>query len=228
MGETIESFVAKLQAEGVEAGQQAAEKLLAEAKQQAEKIIQEANKQAERTLTDAKAKADSLLARAKTELDLAARDVVLRLREALEKALEAVLAESLKGKLANADFLARTLHDLVLLYAKADIERTGSMEINVPPELQEALTSWALKEMTKKAEESGMTIDLKSTLSTRGFEYSVSGATVEVTLESVIETISEMVSPYLAEVVEQAAAELLKPPENTEEPQPANSAAESS
>ncbi len=206
MAETIESFVTKLQTEGIEAGQAAAEKLRAEAAQQAEQIVAEAQQQAEKCLADAQKQAENLLARSKTELELAARDVMLRLKSSLNKALEAIIAGEIKETLPQSDFISNTLHDLVLAYAAADIEHSGRMKINVSPKLQEQLADWALDLMHKHANEAGMAIDLKGTLKASGFEYTVTGATVEVTLESVTETICELVSPRLRKVIDQAVS----------------------
>lgn len=205
MSETIESFVAKLQAEGVEAGRQAAENLRAEAKKQAEQVIKEAEQQAAKTIQAAQRQADSLLDLAKGELNLAARDVVLSLRAALGRSLTAILTAEARDTLSDSDFLANTLHDLILTYAKADIDRSGRIEVNVSPELQAKLADWAIEEISRKAAEAGMSVDLKGTLSSAGFEYTISDATVEVTPESVVETLSELVSPRLREVIETAA-----------------------
>ena len=49
-----------------------------------------------------------------------------------------------------------------------------------------------------------VSIDLKGTLSGAGFEYAVSGATVEMTLESVVEVLSRLVAPDLRGIVERA------------------------
>lgn len=221
MDETIESFVAKLQAEGVQAGQQAAEQLRAEAKLQAEQIVRDAKEQAEKHLADAKSEGEKLLARSKTELELAARDVLLRLRAGLERALEAIVAAEVKEKLPDSDFVSRTLHDLVLMYAAADIEQRGAMKINVSPELQGQLAEWALQMMHRHAGEAGMTIDLKGTLKAVGFEYEVSGATVEVTLQSVTESICELVSPRLREIIDKAVADLQGRKEKADKQRPA-------
>ena len=70
--------------------------------------------------------------------------------------------------------------------------------------------------MAQKAKEAGMTIDLKGSLSAAGFEYNVSGATVEVTLESVVESISELVSPHLAKVIDAAVGDLRSLADETE------------
>jgi len=217
MPETIESFVAKLQAEGVEAGRQAADKLLAEAKQQADNIVRDANAEAERIVAAARSEAEATLARSRTELELAARDVVLRLREALGRALRAIIAADVKEELTDSEFLSKMLHDLVMLYAKADIERKEGMKINVSPELHGKLADWALQEMTRRAQEAGMGIDLRGTLAAAGFEYNISGATIEVTLESVVETIGELIGPRLREILLKAAGDIQTPPGQQEQ-----------
>lgn len=212
MVETIESFVAKLQAEGVEAGQQAGEQLRTEAGRQAEQIIQDAEKQAQDILANAKTASDNLLARGRTDLELAARDVILRLQSALQRTLEAIMGESIADELPKADFLSKTLHDLVLMYARADIEHKGTMKINVSPELHSQLADWALKEMTNHARQAGMTIDLKGTLDAAGFEYNVTGATVEVTKDAVTELLSDLVSPRLRKLLTKAAGDFVDQP----------------
>ena len=208
MAETIESFVAKLQEEGVQAGQQAAEKLRAEAEKQAEEIVKTARREAEKIAADAKAQAENIMSRSKTELALAARDAVLRLRETLNRALQAVLTRAAESKLKDAKFLGELLHEMVMLYAKADIEGSSGIKINVCPEIRQKLINWALGELGREAIDSGhVSIDLKGTLAGAGFEYNVTGATVEVTLESVVETLKELVTPALGEVIDRAANE---------------------
>lgn len=206
MGETIESFVAKLQAEGVQAGQTAAEKIVAEAKLQAEEIIKQAEAQAAKTISQAETQAAQILQRSRSEMDLAARDVILKLRDALDRALAAVLEKATTKVLVNDEFLANTLHDLVMLYAKADIAGNQRIEINISSELQGKLADWAMKEISSKAEESGISIELLGSLAGAGFEYSVSGATVEVTPESVVEVLKDMVNPRLREIIDSALA----------------------
>ena len=49
-------------------------------------------------------------------------------------------------------------------------------------------------------------IDLAGTLRQAGFEYNAGGATIEVTLESVVAVLSEMFSPRLREILATATA----------------------
>jgi V/A-type H+-transporting ATPase subunit E len=207
MAESIESFVSKLQTEGVQAGQQAAEKLRAEAQQQADAIIQHAKEQGEKILTEARQDGEKLLSRSRTELRLAARDTILRLRDALNRALQEVLTTGAEQKLTDPEFLGKLLHELAVTHAQADIEHKERIMIDLRPDLRDKLLDWALRESTQEARAAGVHMDLKGTLKEAGFEYSVSDAKVEVTLSSVVQTLSEMVSPKLREVIDQAVSE---------------------
>jgi len=207
MSHTIETFVAKLQEEGVQAGQAAAEKLQAEAQAQAEKIRSDAEEKAQAILVDAEAQAKATLDRSQTDLALAARDTVAQLRQTLSDCLNAVFAEGVKTTLSDLDFLGKTLHEIVLLYAKADLERKLHIDINVPGPIRDDLRNWALKELGQSAlAKVRPSLDLKGRLQQVGFEYTVEGAgTVEVTLESVVDVLSRLVTPALRDVLAKAA-----------------------
>jgi V/A-type H+/Na+-transporting ATPase subunit E len=210
MAETIESFVAKLQEEGVQAGEAQAATLREEARKHAEKTIAEAKQQAEKILQDARKEADATLDRSRTELNLAARDTVLKLRDALSRALQAVIRQGSEQALDDLSFLGQVLHEVVESYAKSDREGTDQIRISVKPELRDKLVDWALSEIGKERVENTrkrIGIDLKGTLHQAGFEYTCAGATVEVTLDSVVELLSQMVSPRLREVLDNAVSE---------------------
>lgn len=231
MPQTIEDFVAKLKTDGVEAGQAAAEQLRAEGKAQAADVIEQAKAQAEKIVSDAEAQAQSILAKGRNELKLAARDAVLRLRETIAAALRAVLRGPVEQQLLSAEFLAPMLHDLIRQYARADCERASTITINLPPEQCAQLATWAIGELGRTAHtrdanvqlkspqgeyadkaagsEEGdfVSIDLKGMLAEAGFEYRVTGATVEVTVDSVVDTLSELVGGRVRELLDEAMKE---------------------
>ncbi len=208
MAETIESFVAKLQEEGVQAGRKEADRLRAEAERQAADIIDQARKQAEKILADANQQAEQALARSRTELELASRDAVLRLQEALSRSLSDILGHDAGDLLADSDFLGSLLHDVVMTYVQADFAQREVLRINVSPEMRDKLISWALKVIGEETvERVRPSIDLKGTLADAGFEYTISGSTVEVTRESVVEALMDLVAPPLREVLAKALAE---------------------
>jgi len=203
MAESIETFVAKLQTEGVQAGRQEADAICAAAKTEAEKIVADANAEAEKIVAGAQSEAENLLSRGKTELSLAARDAVLKLQETLSKSLEAILKQQAGETLKDVDFLGKVLHELILLYAKDEMAAKSGITFNVAPELRGQLTEWALKEIGQdRLDNIGVHMDRKGTLAAAGFEYTAGGATIEVTLDSVVETLGALVGPELRKVLE--------------------------
>jgi len=207
MVDTIESFVKKLHSEGVQAGQAAADEVCREAEQKAAQILKRAEAQAEEIIANAKTQADSRMARHQSELEMAARDTVVKLRETLAESLKAVLAGPVEGHLSDSGFLKQLLHDIVMQYARLDSERADEIRINVSPEMHHQLAEWAIGELHRAAQNHSTSIDLKGNLSGAGFEYKFSGATVEVTTNSVVETLSELVGPQLRKVLQESAKE---------------------
>ena len=208
MAESIETFVAKLQNEGVEAGRQEAQTIVSGAKTEAERIVADAQAQADKIIARAKAEAENLLSRGRTELSLAARDAVLRLQETLSKSLQAILRYQVGETLQDVNFLGKVLHELILLYAEDELAAKGGITFNVSPDLRQALADWALREIGQdRLDDIGVHMDLHGTLAAAGFEYTVAGATIEVTLDSVVETLAGLVGPELRKVLESAATD---------------------
>jgi V/A-type H+-transporting ATPase subunit E len=205
MAETIESFVQKLQQDGVEAGREQAERIRSEARKEADRILDDARDQADRIREDAEREADDRRSKTQTELALAARDTVHRLRQVLNEAMRAVVAHGAGEKLDDVEFLGEVLHELIIMYAQSDIDRKHGIEINLPDKTRQKLVQWALNEIGQEALDAmHIGIDLKGKLKTAGFEYTVSGGTVEVTRESVVETLANMVSPELQRILAEA------------------------
>ena len=202
MADTIEQFVAKLQTEGVQAGRAAAEELIAKARRDADEIIRQAQARATKIQQDAEVQARATLAKSKTELELAARDTTLRLREALTRVIRAALAAGAKRPLDDAEFLRHLLSDIVLQYVRADLQGRPTFNLNVTPEMREKLAAWALQQL----HQGNLALDLRGTLAEAGFEYQVEGAKIEVTLTSVVDALADLVSPALRQILERATA----------------------
>lgn len=205
---SIETFVQKLQEEGVAAGRAEAVKIAEEAKAQAEKIIADAEAQAERTRDQARQQAEETLRQGRDELQLASRDALLRLRETIVAVLRTVLREAAEETLTDDEFLKALLHDVCVQYAASDAVRDWPVEIRVSDEKLKAAGEWALGEMRQRGREDWHSrIDLKGKLKSAGFEYNATGGMVEVTPESVAAVLGEMLSPRLREMIEKVIAE---------------------
>jgi len=206
MAQTLESFVAKLQAEGVQAGEEEARRIRGDAEREAAATAERARQQAAGIVAGAERQAAEIVARGRTQLDLAARDTVLRLRDALNRALAAVVARGSEAQLRDPAFLKGLLRDLVMLYARRDAAGGTEVSVNVAPEVQGELAEWAMGELRSGAGSAGVSLDLAANLGQAGFEYTVKGATVEVTQASVAAMLSDLVGPELRATIDRALA----------------------
>ena len=204
MPENLETFVKKLQSDGVDAGRKAAKKIEKQAKQQAEKIIADAQNEAEKIIEKAKNDAAKKLSRGQSELTLAVRDAQLKLRESLGSALTVLLTRRIEKKLSDSDYLGEVIRAVILSYAKADAAKQRPIEINVPKKMRDETSDRILDDLSQHLKKEKDAVGLRNTLSKAGFEYKIQGATVEVSADSVSELLLEMVSPTLQEVIDKA------------------------
>jgi len=202
MPESIESFVKKLQSEGIAAGEEAAEKIKQKAKREAEKILADAKAEAGNLIAEAKKNAERQLTRGQTELELAVRDAVLKLRQTINRILSTMLTRKVEEYFSNPDYLGAVIREIVKIYAGADAENHPSIEVNLPNDMAQQLRENVLHDLFQRLGDEKDSMELKDTLAEAGFEYKIHGATVEVSPDSVAALISEMVSPALQKILE--------------------------
>jgi cell division septum initiation protein DivIVA len=214
MPESLESFVKKLQSEGVEAGKEAAEKIKKEAKREAEKILADAKAGAEKIVAKAESDAERQLSRAQNELELAVRDAILKLGESLGHVLSVILARRVEQKLSEPDYIGEIMREVIIAYAKADAGQEPQIEINIQKKMRDKLNDSALKDLFQNLHGDEDKLALEFTLSKAGFEYKIHGATVEVSPDSVSELLSEMVNPDLQEIIANVVGKMGKKSSN--------------
>lgn len=207
MTQTLESFIEKLRAEGVEAGRKAAEEIRREAQQQADQLLRDAEAKARQIVEAAEAEGRRILARTQTDLKLAARDTVARLRDALNQAVIRVLSQAVGRKLQDADFLADLIREIARQYAEADAAGQAVLRVNVPESMRQRLTHWAIATFHQEGRKGGISLELAGALSNAGFEYRVTEGTIEITPESVVQVLSEIVTSELHELIGAALGE---------------------
>ncbi len=205
MAENIESFVTKLQNEGIQAGQTAAEKIRADAEREARSLIEAAENQARKIIQEAQAESQKIQARTKTELSLATRDAVGKLQETLSHALSEVLLASSQETLNDVEFLKGIIYETAHDFIRADIEGKGTLHVNVSAANQGKLARWAIEEMYKKTP--GREVALKGSLAGAGFEYTTGNGTVEVTPDSAAALLTNLVSPELRRIITEATSD---------------------
>lgn len=202
MTTTIEKFVSVLQNEGVEAGRQAADAIRAEAEDEARRVLDEARQRAEGIVQEAEDQAKRTRARVETELKFAARDTVLRLSETISQIFEAVIRAAMEQELSDVEFIRTLVHDVVMQYARADSEPNGMLVINVTEDTRRQLAHWAIHALREGLKDSSVHVDVKGSLTEAGFEYRISDGTVEVTVDSLTATLSELVRPQLRDLIQ--------------------------
>ena len=106
--EKIQELTEKIYREGVEKGQQEADRIVAEAKAQAEKIVAEAKEQAENIENVAKRKAAELETNTKNELKLYTGQALNALKSEVANILtDKVVGDEVSELAADKDFLAK-------------------------------------------------------------------------------------------------------------------------
>ncbi len=214
MPESIESFVKKLQSEGVEAGKDAAEKIKKDARREVEKILDDARADAEKIVAKAESDAKRQLSRAQNELELAVRDAILKLGESLGRVLSVMLARRAKQKLSEPDYIGEIMREVIIAYARADGGQAPWIEVNIPKKMRDKLNDSALEDLCQNLQGERDKLALKSTFSKAGFEYKIQGATVEVSPDSVSELLSEMVNPDIQEIIDNVVGKMGKKSSN--------------
>ncbi|GMU20741.1 MAG: hypothetical protein AMXMBFR13_08370 [Phycisphaerae bacterium] len=205
MPDTIQAFVGRLQAEGVEAGRQAAAKIEAEAEERAARVLREAETKASEIRAQAETDAAGHRNRTEGELRMAVRDTVLALRETLGRMLHRVILARVEAQLSDDAFLRDLILEVLRQYARADGEGRSDIRISLTPETQRQLAQWAVQELRQELSDHTRRVDLNGTLEKAGFEYRLTGGTVEVTSESVAGKLHELARPELRNLLDGAA-----------------------
>ncbi|MBW1780102.1 MAG: hypothetical protein JRL30_05130 [Deltaproteobacteria bacterium] len=204
MSDNLESFVKKLQSEGVDAGKKAADGLRKEAEQEAEKILARAREAADGIVQQAETEAEQRRNRTQAELEMAARDVMLRLRESLSRALSALINRRVQEGFQDPDYLREIVKDVVVAYAKEDAGAERQIKVEVSEDIPDGWIDAIFKDLSRQLQDPEEAIKVEAALSRAGFDYRVAGATIEVSPDSVTEVLLEMVNPELQKVIQRA------------------------
>ena len=139
-------------------------------------------------------------------MKLAARDAVGRLQATLSRVLQDLFRHPVEEKLRDGDFLAQLIREVVMRYVEADVSDHTSITLNTSPEQCSRLAQWA-QETFHDAAQNGSLFDLHASLAEAAFEYRTQDGTVEVTADSVVDVLLEMVGPELRKLVAEAQEE---------------------
>jgi len=129
----VEDLIQRLRAQGVEAGQESAEKIVLDAQKRAAWIVEEAELEAEQLITNAKIKADALKKSGEDALKLAMRDVLLKLRDTLLESFSNDVQRVVGQKMQQDVFLERLILQLAgKVREQLDLEDQHEVNLFLP------------------------------------------------------------------------------------------------
>lgn len=154
-GAGVQALIDRLKSEGVSAGQSEGDEILSKAKAKADEIVSEAQKRADALLADARAEAAKEKAATEDGLKVAARDLVLSLRNELGDRIQQEAGRLVGTTLGDEQFLEK----LILAMAgnakdNASVVDTEPMEIVLP---EKVVTFEELKQSPEAVEPGTLT-----------------------------------------------------------------------
>ena len=188
MSEDLQSLLEKINRDGVEKANAAAEKIVAEAKAKAAEIVKSATEEAARAKAEAEKAAADYAARASETVAQAARDTVLKIEASVTAMLTALLAKDIDKALSDEKNVAA-------LALEAVKGLCGEAEVAVPAKFAAALKA-------QLAAQKNLTVVTDDTLGT-GFSVRLEGGRVEhaFTGAAVAAELAKRLRPDLAKLV---------------------------
>lgn len=200
MAEDIQALIEKIKQEGIQAAQEKAHVIEAQAKQNAAEIIEKAKQEAERILEEIKEKSIRTEKDTQALLKQAARDIVLAFKKEINDTLNKIIAAEIKPALSGAQ-IAELLFALIKDYTQAE---KGGIVIALPKADRENLEQYLfsrLKEEVKK----GITLKTNDDIQA-GFliSYDAGKSYYDFTGQSLVDYLSARIKPKLAELFKDA------------------------
>ena len=130
----VDTLIAKLRSDGIDAGTQKAEQIIAEAKADAAKLLADAKTDADKALSDARRASDRYETAGKEALNTAMRDAVLTMKSTLMAKFEIDVQRMVSETLADPEMLKQMVLELVGR-ARADTGANEGAEVILPAQV---------------------------------------------------------------------------------------------
>jgi len=209
MAEELQGLLDRIHKEGLDKAEEERQAIIAQAHQQATEIRTAAEKQAARIREEAEEEARKFEQRSVSAVQQAARDVVLSVGDAVEKAFSALIAGKMETAL-NDEAFAQTVREVITAYTRQT--ESASIDVLLPPEQQEAVRSYLLKSMTEEMKQGikiqsdrGILSGFAVVLREQGVEHDFRG-------ETLTSAFLQLLRPELGEIVKQAMEKIKQSP----------------
>lgn len=132
----VETLLARLRDEGVEAGRRQAAEIETEARAKADALVKQAKAEADAILAEARQQAETLKHAGEEALRVAARDAVLRTRDILLNRFSKEIRRLVSMEMKDGEMLRRLILEVAgRLRDEADLEHRERLELLLPEKL---------------------------------------------------------------------------------------------
>lgn len=192
----LDSLIEKIKKEGVEDAQKQSEEILKDAKQKAASITEKAHKEAEKIIEDGKKKAEQYKKNAESDLQQAARNTLLLLKEKITNLFDNVFKREVGEKL-SPEFLKELILKIVGSWAE-----NSEAEIIVNDKDKQKLEALLFSGVKKEMKDSLKIRASKDV--TSGFQIGLKDAQVyyDFSDEAIADVLKTLISPGLKEILD--------------------------
>lgn len=127
----VEELIDRLKEEGVKAGRTEAERIVADAETRAKWLLEQAQDEADNLIDNARAEAQALRNSADDALQVAARDMLLSLRERLTHRFAGEVRRLVADELADKEFLRQLILEIAGKQREL-VDESGEVEVLLP------------------------------------------------------------------------------------------------
>ncbi|NOZ63120.1 MAG: hypothetical protein GXO74_15825 [Calditrichaeota bacterium] len=192
----LDSLIEKIRKEGIEEGKKGADELIRDAQKKAEKIVADAKKEAEKIVEDGKEQAAHFQANAEADINQAARDTELLLKEKILATFDLVFKREVDATL-KPDFMASLIQKLVTDWVKG-----RDVDVIVSEDDKKKLETLLFKGLKKEIKD---TISLRvSREVSSGFRVGIKEDQVfyDFSDDAIIDVMRSLMNPKLKEILD--------------------------
>jgi len=199
MPEDLQGLIDRLQREAVDEGERRARAIVVAAERRAAELLQAADAEATRRVAWAERDAATFVERGARELERAGRDLLIAVRQSVERLLTGLLHESLEAEL-RPELLAELLVAMAGAYAgRSGRERRMAVLVG-PDDLDELVRLYARRYRDELVR--GVELRLDPSVE-RGFRVALVDEHVEhdFTIDAIAEALTDHLRPRLAQIL---------------------------
>lgn len=148
MSQQVQELIDKIKAEGLQAADQKAKEIEAEAQKKAREITDNAQRRAQQMIAEAETTIKKREESAKTALQQSGRDMLLSLRKEIEKTLRSIVTAKV-GEALTADRLSHMIREVSQKAIEQDLAAQG-LEVVLNPQDFKSLGNGFLAELQKQ------------------------------------------------------------------------------